>query len=99
MSFTIGDIFTGRDKNNDNGYTDHTTVGLVDEGIQLFHCDASMLGGGLGTYTPAQARELGTLLINAADRWAELNAQVQQSKAETAALERSLKARIKDALA
>jgi hypothetical protein len=93
--FTIGTINTGKKVDE---FRDSTEVSLVDGGIQIYKRSWSMMGGGLGTYTPAQARELGQLLINAADRWTELNAQVQQSKAEIKAVERNVKNRIKDML-
>jgi hypothetical protein len=94
--FTIGTIVAG-DRKDDR---DRTDVSIVDDGVYIYHHDPVGFGwGGMGTYTPAQARELGQLLINAADRWAELNAQVKQSRAEIAAVERASAARIKDMLA
>lgn len=96
--FTIGEVHTGEDK-DDYG---KTRVSIVDGGVRVYHYGRSSIlagVGGLGIYTPAKARELGQLLINAADRWAELNAHVKQAEAEIKSVQSGITARIKDLLA
>lgn len=97
MGFTIGEI-NHTDPVGAWGIKANTSVSLVDKGISIHHF-GGYSGGGLGTYTPAQARQLGQLLINAADRWSELNATVKQAEAEIEAVNKTVYSRIKDFLA
>lgn len=90
MTFTIGTVQGLR------GY--ETAVVIGDDGVSLYERNGGFNSGFTGPFTPAQTRDLGQLLINAADRWTELQATVKQSQAQVKAAQKTAEDKVKDLL-
>lgn len=61
---------------------DAVSVTLLNEGVQVYAGGSYPIFGGSATLTPAQCRELGHLLIKAADNHDELVAKKKQIEGE-----------------
>ncbi len=78
--------------------SDSVTVSLQDSGVSVYANGGWHSMGGHATLTPDQARQLGHLLIRAADNHDELVARKAQIEAESAAFEARQRELIQGAL-